>query len=136
MKTTVVLFALMVVSTLGFSQVDGDPIPGIDITIEQGGPKATAQITSLEQEYLDLKLAELQQEFRKKQKKLSLKTQDDIDKAYITFLEEKIKSATTPGGGAGKAVFKEMTITKKTDNARANIKPEPTKEVEENTIDD
>jgi len=102
MKKATLLLALILISTIGFSQnkIGGDdPIPGIDIIIKKNpGSKPITnpennplidEVNKLELEYLNLKAKEVQYEFGN-QDFSKLKTKDEVFKEYITYLQNKI----------------------------------------------
>jgi len=102
MKNVTLLLALLLISTIAFSQnkIGGDdPIPGIDIIIKKNpGSKPLPnpekdplidQMNILEFEYLNLKANQVQNEFANNDL-TKLKTKEEIYKAYIAYLKKKI----------------------------------------------
>jgi hypothetical protein len=102
MKKVTLLFALLFISTIGFSQnkIGGnDPIAGIDIILKKDPSSKPIintennplidEVNKLELEYLNLKAKEVQYGFGN-QDLSKLKTKDEVFKEYITYLKKKI----------------------------------------------
>lgn len=144
MKKETLLVVLLFISTLGFSQTDADPIPGIDTILKrdgqdnnsqkkQGDPNAHKyhfdtdlyqimnpendplidQINKLEFEYLSLKAKQVHYGFAN-QDLMELKTKEEVFKAYVAYLENKIseeKSILQKEGG-GYTTRKRVVVLK------------------------
>ena len=102
MKKATLLLALLLISTIGFSQnkIGGnDPISGIDIIIKEnpasrpiintGNDPLIDEMNRLEYDYLNLKAKEVQNGFAN-QDLTKLKTKDETFKEYIAYLKKKI----------------------------------------------
>ena len=98
-KAITILLVILFISTISFSQEKrGNPRIGQELLDVPMGdmisemvikPEVSKEINELELKFMNLKLAQFQQQFAK-QDVSSLKTDEEIYNEYVTYLENKI----------------------------------------------
>lgn len=145
MKKAILLLVLLFISTIGFSQINVDSIPGIDTILKRDVQDNNSQkklsdlnarefdlgadyqqikntennplideINTIELEYLNLIAKQVQYGFAD-QNLSELKTKDEVFKAYVAYLKEKIsveKPKTQKVRGNGYTTRKRVVVLK------------------------
>ena len=145
MNKSILLLVLLFISTIGFSQINVDSIPGIDTILKRAVQDNNSQkklsdlnarefdlgadyqqikntennplideINTLELEYLNLIAKQVQYGFAD-QNLSELKTKDEVFKAYVAYLKEKIsveKPKTQKVRGNGYTTRKRVVVLK------------------------